>query len=340
MRVALGAVWVAAIAWLGTPQSPPPPLRDMLRDIAALTDREWAAIERGEAIAKVLDTDAREVAVAGAVRIAASSGRLVDRYRDVQTLRRSAVVLDVGRLSQPPTAADFARVPVEDYSLDLRDCRPFDCRVRLSEQDINRFHRDVDWRSGDWRERSAIVWREVLAARAAGYAQDGRRALPVLANKREPLSVPHELAGLVKDGQFLGSYAPDLFRYMAEFAPPPPAGVEQILYWSKEDFGVRPVLRISHQLVHTNVLHPASLVAVTNQVYADHYLDAALILTVAIDAPSDRPGFYLVSVSRARTRSLTGFLRSFVRGTVQNRSQDALRKILTSTRASLEMPAR
>lgn len=340
MRVALAALWIAVIVALGAPQSSPPPIRDMLREIAALTDREGAAIERGEAIAKVLDTDAREVAVAGAVRIAAASGRLVDRYRDIQHLKRSTVVLDVGPLGQPPTAADFARAPIEEYSLDLRDCRPFDCRVRLSEQDITRFHREVDWRSADWRERSATVWREVLAARAAAYARDGRRALPMLANKREPLSVPAEVAGLVQDAQFLRNYAPDLFAYMSEFVPPAPAGVEQILYWSKEDFGVRPVLRISHQLVYTNVRRPATLVVVTNQVYADHYLDAALILTVAIDAPSDRPGFYLVSVSRARTRSLTGLLRSFVRSTVQNRSQDALRKILTSTRASLETSAR
>jgi len=340
MRVAVGAAWIAAIAWLGLPQSKPLPVRELLRDIAALTDREWAAIERGEAVAKVLETDAREVAVAGAVRITASSARLVERYRDIQNLKRSAVVLDVGHIGHAPTAADFARAPLEDYSLDLRDCRPLDCRVRLSEQDINRFHREVNWRSADWRQRSAMVWREVLAARVADYVRDGRRGLPVLVNKREPLSVPTELAGLVGEVRFVGRYAPELFAYMTEFAPPPPAGGEQTLYWSKEDFGVRPVIRISHQIVYTNAIRPAALAVVTNQVYADHYLDAALIVTLAIDAAADRPGFYLISVSRARTRSLTGLLRTFVRSTVQNRSQDALRKILTTTRASLETSGR
>jgi hypothetical protein len=44
----------------------------------------------------------------------------------------------------------------------------------------------------------------------------------------------------------------------------------------------------------------------------------------------------MISVSRARTRSLSGMLRSFVRSTVQNRSRDALRKILVSTKTSLE----
>jgi hypothetical protein len=44
----------------------------------------------------------------------------------------------------------------------------------------------------------------------------------------------------------------------------------------------------------------------------------------------------MVSVSRARTRSLSGFMRSFVRSTVQGRSRDALQKILGATKAALE----
>ena len=74
----------------------------MLRDVAQVTDAEWAAIARGEAVAKVLATDNREVAVAGAVRIAAASERLAERYREIENLKRSAIVLDVGRFSAPP----------------------------------------------------------------------------------------------------------------------------------------------------------------------------------------------------------------------------------------------
>ena len=173
--------------------STPPPTRDLLRDIAQATDADWAAVMRGEAFAKVLATDHREVAVAGAVRIAASSERLVDRYREVENLKRSAIVLDLARLGTPPRPADFASVPFEDYSLDLRECRPGECRVRLGAPEIARFHREVDWGAADWRERSRTVWREVLAGYAAAYSRDGRRALPTYANKPEPLNVPAEL---------------------------------------------------------------------------------------------------------------------------------------------------
>ena len=327
---------IAAMLTLYAGQPGPGAPRELLREIARITDAEWAAVERGEAVAKVIDTDNREIAVAGAVRIAAAKDRLAERYRDIANLKRSPIVLDVGRFSRAPSAADLARAPFEEYNLDLRECRPFDCRVRLSAHDIKRFHDEVNWRDPAWRDRSAAVWREILAGYAASYARSGRQALPVFANKREPLSVASELGSLVQQATFVGRYAPDMFAFMREFAPPIPHGAEDVLYWSKEDFGIRPVFRISHQVVHTATANPATVAIVTTQVYADHYLDAALTITLALDAGGASPSFYLVSVSRARTRSLTGILRSFVRSTVQSRSRDALRKILTATKTSLE----
>ena len=311
-------------------------MRDLLRDVAEASDSDWAAVSRGEPFAKVLATDSREIAVAGAVRIAASSERLVDRYRDVESLKRSAIVLDLGRLGKPPRPADFATVPLEEYSLDLRDCRPGECRVRLGEPEIARFHRDVDWRAANWRERSQTVWREVLAGYAASYSRDGRRGLPTYANKQEPLSVPAELSLLVGRFGFLNAFAPAFYAYLREFGAGGPDGLDEVMYWSKEDFGVRPVLRLSHQTIYRT--SPRAILIATNQIYADHYLDAGLTVTMTIDASEagGKPAFYMVSVSRARTRSLGGVLRSFVRSTVQGRSRDALRKILASTKASLE----
>ena len=49
------------------------------------------------------------------------------------------------RFSAVPTPADLQHVTFEDRSLDLRDCRPGDCPVRLSADDIARFHKEVNW---------------------------------------------------------------------------------------------------------------------------------------------------------------------------------------------------
>jgi hypothetical protein len=322
----------------GVPRTP----REVMRDLAAVTDGEWAAVERGEAIAKLLDSDNREVAVAGAVRIAAPREAIVARLRDVESLKRPGVVLDVGIFSTPPRPEDLDRVSLEDRGLDLRDCRPGDCPVRLSADDIARFHREVDWSATDWRARSASVWRSVLASHTAAYISDGRRSLPVYSNKEEPLSVASELALLVERFAPLSRIAPDFYRYLDDMRPSALKGAGHLVYWTKEDFGIRPVIRISHQVALNARDESLPILVATNQIYADHYLDAGLGVLLAIDVP-EKPGdneFYMISVNRVRTRSLSSWLRTPVRSTVRGRSRDAMRKILVVTKQGLEQDAK
>ena len=79
--------------------------------------------------------------------------------------------------------------------------------------------------------------------------------------------------------------------------------------------------------------HRPGLIA-TKQIYAAHYFDAGLGLTCAFDDGSS--GFYMLSVNRVRTRSLTGIVRSMVRSIVERRSRDAMEGILRSMQAGLE----
>jgi hypothetical protein len=315
--------------------------RDLLRTVAQFTDVEWGMVERGEAVAKILDTDTREVAVAGAVRIQGRRDQLVSRSRDLDVLKRSAAVLDVGRFSPSPTAVDLQGVTFDEHNLDLRNCRPGNCQVRLSAEDIARFHKEVNWGGAAWREESARVWRDVLARYAAGYLQHGRKALPDYANKGEALSVASEVSLLTSTYGFVSAYSPELTAYLRDFGANPPAGAQQLLYWTREDFGIRPIVRISHQVILQGSSAPSTLIA-TNQVYADHYMDAALTVTVALDFPPETPakaaaqGFYMISMSRARTRSLSGLMRRIARSTVQGRSRETMRKILGSTKVAIE----
>jgi hypothetical protein len=325
--VRLFAALSAATIVLAGAAAPIP--RDLLRTVAGFTDTEWAAVDRGEAVSKLLETDTREVAVAGAVRITGDRERLVARFKDVESLK-GHTVLDVGRFSAAPVPSDLARVTFDDHNLDLRACRPGDCTVRLSAAEIARFHREVDWSGAAWRDQSAAVWRSVLAGYAAAYLARGRSGLPDYVNKRDPLSVASEVSELTGDYAFLASYSPDFYRYLKDFGTSLPPGAEQLLYWTREDFGIRRIVRISHQVLYRT--GPATIIAI-NQVYADHYLDAALTVTLGLDAGRD---FYMISVSRARTRSLSGFMRRLARSTVQSRSREAMRRTLASTKTAIE----
>lgn len=313
--------------------------RDILRRTAGFTGADLAAVDRGQAVVKILTTDRREVAVAGAVRIDGRRERLVDRMRAVENLKRSDMVLAVGTFNRPPRADDLRALPFEDYDLDVRTCRPGDCRVRLPAESIARFQREVNWSSPQWRDESAAVWRHVLAEYAAAYSAQGASALARYDNKGESLSVRQEYGALLGESAFIAAVAPEFYQYLQDESKVRLADAEDLLYWSKEDFSLRPVTRITHQTIYRPPGAPGSPVLIaTKQIYGTHYLDAALGITLALDTPSASPssGFYMISVNRARTRSLSGFLRGMVRSVVQKRSRDALEKILKATKVSLE----
>src|SRR5688572_14920780 len=129
-RPSLSGVALTGVLWLCTSAAAPATVmtpRDLLRTVAQFTEADWGMVERGVAVAKVLDTDTREVAVAGAVRIHGTRDRLVTRSRDLAVLKGSAAVLDAGKFSPVPAPADLQPVSFEEYSLDLRNCRLGDC---------------------------------------------------------------------------------------------------------------------------------------------------------------------------------------------------------------------
>lgn len=332
LALALGGFAVASprASWVPAPA-------DLLKSVGQFTAAECAAVERGHSVSRLLETDTREIAVVGAVRIAGSPDALVAQYRDIGRLKRSALVLDARRFSAAPQPSDLASLQIEEHSLNLRSCQPGDCPVRLNAADVARFQQEVDWDGAEWRAQSASIWRQVLASYASGYLAAGRQGLPEYVNKAEALSVPNELTLITRQFQFLSAYSPEFYSYLQDFGPRSPAGAEHALYWTKEDFGVRPVVRITHQVIYrTSAPSPAAIIA-TNQVYADHYLDAALGVTLALDAGSSgNPGFYMISINRARTRSLSGLFRKMARVTVQNRSREGMRKILATAKLTIE----
>jgi hypothetical protein len=326
---------------LGSPTAQEPAgLYALLRQVAAFTAADLAAMDRGQPVARVLETERAEVAIAGAVRIHAPRERILDRYRDVSHLAKSEMVLQVGRFSDAPKAEDLRPLVFEDYDLDaLRECEPGDCAVRLSASTMTRFQQVVNWRAADWRTQAAALWRQVLAEYAAAYRANGDQALAEYHNKEEPLRLQEQFGILFRQSGFVTPFAPDLVRHLQEYPQFALPGTESFLYWSKDNFGLRPVVSISHVAIHRppdGTKAQAAFVG-TKQIYATHYFDAALGITLALDDGAG--GSYMVVVNRCRTRSLTSRFRGFVRNIVQSRSRDGVEKVLRSTKEALERRA-
>lgn len=304
-----------------------------LRSAAGFTPADLAALDQGEPIARVLDTDRREVAVVGAVRIKSSPVALFQRYRNISNLKGSDVVLEIGQFGTPPAAEDLRGLHFEQYDLDtIRECKPGDCGVRLSSANMERFAHDVKWNAPGWREQAGALWRQLLAADAAAYMASGR--LGDYRNKAVPLNVADEFSRIFESSRYFESISPEFLAYLRRFPSVRLDGVENILYWSKDDIN-RPVTRVTHLALYpapTGARRPG-LIA-TKQIYAAHYFDAGLGLTVTFDDGAS--GFYMLSVNRVRTRSLSGFVRAFVRSIVERRSRDAMEGILRSMKVALE----
>ena len=307
--------------------------QEFLRTAGTFTAAELARVERGEPIAKILDTDRREVAVVGAVRIAGPQTKLFDRYRNASSPKTSDVIMETGRFSTSPVPDDLRGLHFEDYDLDtIRACKPGDCGVRLSTHDMERFAREVNWNAPNWRTEAGDLWRQLLAANAASYLTTG--ALGDYRNKATPLDVADEFKIIFDSFAYFEQLSPEFMRYLRRFPSVRLDETENILYWSKDDIN-RPVTRITHLSLYPAPPGAArpGLIA-TKQIYAAHYFDAGLGLICAFDDAEG--GFYMVSMNRVRTRSLTSFTRTLVRSIVQRRSRDAMEGILRSTKEAVE----
>lgn len=306
-----------------------------LRTVGGFSQDDLQRLDRGEAIAKLLDTDRREIATVGAIRINAPRHRLLERYRDVSTRRGSSIVVELGTFAAAPRAEDLRAFTPEDYDLEtIRDCKPGDCGVRLSAETMSRFSREVNWGAADWKQAAGSLWRQTLAEYAAAYRTTG--ALGDYRNKATPLSVREEFDLLFAESRYFAAAAPEFFSYLQEFPRVRLAGAEDVLYWAKDDIGLRPITSITHQALYTPPDGAARRPAFigTKQIYATHYFDAALGLTMAFD--DGGAGIYMVCINRARTRSLQSFTRALVRSIVQRRSREATEKMLLSTKTALE----
>jgi hypothetical protein len=115
--------------------------------------------------------------------------------------------------------------------------------------------------------------------------------------------------------------------------------VEDIFYWAKVKFGLRPTLRVVHVLTMrgTPPNEPDYAIA-EKQLYSSHYFQTALDLTFCIseNANPSQSGFYLIKAMGSEQAGLTGFKGSIVRKVAVDRSASSLQKSLIAIKTALE----
>jgi hypothetical protein len=320
-------------------QAIPPELRQFLAENARFDENDLRDLAAGKPVAKLLETKYKnEVAGVGAIRIAVPRDFFLAELEDIVRYKQAQAnpAPEVGKFGSPPRLAELDALSLEPREIDsLRGCRPGRCGLKLPGAAIKRFKKEIDWSANGADESANRLFREFLLSRLEAYLKSGDAALTAYHDKRSPVSLVSGLHELIARDPYLASRAPRLSECLERF-PVCDASVRSFLYWSKEEFGhgLQPVISLSQVLLDREGTNGNGWVwQASKQLYANHYLDCSLALTILVDSGENRdePTLYLVYLNRSRSDvlkgSLGGLVRGFVQGGVNEEMSDRLERI-------------
>jgi hypothetical protein len=300
------------------------PARPFLMTAFSLSPMEIRRLDRGDLVSRTLRVEnSREVATLGIVRIQTSASRYVERLTDIATFKRTDDVLQIGTFSDVPELGDVAALTIDESDVKrLRACRVEDCDVRLSADGIERVRRELDWQEPDARARANALIRQCLVDYVRRYHHGGAAATMEYASRLPRLNVGREFAALVHDDPITATYAPRLRRYLLHY-PAPSEHVADFVYWSKELVHNQPVVSITHVAIAAGVSDSPIRYAIgSKQLYAMHYFDASLGLTLLVPDPTAPvPTLYVIYVNRSRIDVFGGVFGGVVRRIVAGKAR-------------------
>ncbi len=339
LGLGLGA---ALLVGIGSPEAQSASFVTNLLRQQRFSAAEVRALDAGEAVVKSLDTPVRrELAHFGVVHIDAPTDRFVDRFRDIERFERGPGIPQIGRFGMPPRPEDLASLtlPAKDVTA-LATCRPGDCDVKLSTAAMTRFRNHVNWSSPNAALQVHDVARAMILELVHAYQANGNAALGQYDDGGEPLPVAEEFRALLKSGNLLPLPVPGLMAYLEEYPRSQPSGAEDFLYWSTVDFGLKPTVRLNHVIIYPLAARPSGVshVIAIKQLYASHYFHTTLELRYLVDDErrADRPGFYLLSITRSRIDGTSGLKGSLLRPVISRRSRTAVRSYLEHLKRQVE----
>jgi len=264
------------------------------------------------------------VATLGIVRIKTSPSRYIERFTDITTFKRTTDVLQIGMFSGVPQAADVAALVIDaTEGAAEQACHVGDCGVRLAAEDLERVRQQIDWRAPDASSKASMLVRQTLVDYVTRYHQRGTAAAVEYADRVPRLHVGREFVSLIDADPITLHYAPRLRRHLLDYPDSSEEGVTDFIYWSKELVRGRPVISITHVATAVAVDDsPIAYAVGSKQIYAMHYYDASLGLTLLVpDRTAAGPATYVVYLNRSRIDLFDGFFGGVARRIVAGRAR-------------------
>ena len=308
-----------------------------------LTPAEIAAVDKGRPVAKVLSWgEPSQVYVFGAVHITGLPDTYLKSARDIKQLANAKGYLATGELpASSIDPADLSRLALDPEDIEsLRECSEGDCDVQLPGASIQSFRKSVSWDRADVADQVNRLAREMLTNMIRAYRKGGNAALGEYRDNEHPTQISQQFAKLLDRATALPGVMPELKQYLLRYPSAKLPGADSFMYWEKVEFGMKPTIRVNHGVIYKVKAEGRDIsVVAIKQLYASHYFQTALDLTVCVADPSARSGFYLLTLKASEQEGLTGVKGSLLRQVAVSKIRGSLESALASIKRSIEQSA-
>ena len=322
-------------------QNLPERFQNLLQKQMNVSEANLASLERGEAVTKLLKTGAKkEIAALGVMRVDAPGDLFIGKFRDIVDFKKSAAVLQIGKFGDPPRLADLNDLTLDPCCLEaIKNCKTGDCDMKMSAEMMARFRQELNPSAADYQERANALARSLLFDYVKGYLQTGNAALIKYHDGENAVRLADEFRSLLEQSRFLADYAPEFYKYLEEFPKAGSPNIEEFIYWSKEKYGLKPVLSITQVVIYKRTLENSTEVLIASkQLYASHYFEGSLGLTAFVEGNQGpaTSGSYLMYLNRSRADALQGWFLGIKRSLIGGRIREGLAKNLKLVKKRIE----
>jgi hypothetical protein len=308
------------------------PPRPFLRKVIQLDEAQLAAVDRGDVVTKLLPTQSPEIAAFGVVRVnVATVDALLKSARDVRTFKMVPQIPEMGTFSTPPKEADLAglNLPEADVAA-LKSCKPGKCDVKLAESAIQQLAA-INWSAPDASKNATRLMNARILEMLTAYQKGGTDVMTTVVDKKDPRARALEYKTVLSNSPYLATYVKEFDEYLRSFPKGKLEGAEDVFYWTKDTFGLKPVVSFYHMTLYKDAR--GALIA-TKLLAASHYFNAALEVLAGVPTP-DGKGLYLLDLYRTRIDPPTGMLSGVLMGKVRSGIETGVQENLKQARTRL-----
>jgi hypothetical protein len=293
-----------------------------------LTAADLGGLRDGNVVVKMLDTHrSSELAVFVGSRIDIRPERFFAAVRHSAELWRGRKVPRTGTFSSPVQTGDVDTLRLTSEDLDaLRRCRPGDCDVKLAASEMTRVRRAIEANPTAWQSAAQAAFRAVVLDRIRIYRLQGLGGFGAIHDHRDAIASELAFNQVASGAAFSAGEVGRLVDYFRNYPRARLNAGAEHMYWLEVTDPPKPTLQAAHVVVdRLKGGGELEVVAMNRQIFATHYINASLSVTVLIRAPTGER--LMLFINHSSVDGLSGFLsglkRLFIRGRVRRAAQAA-----------------